>query len=98
MNLDTFIKESLRSARMGLKEANTELRRNEAGGGYQMVSGKDGEIIFDVAVTVSNADRKEGAGKINVFSLQLGGGVEASQLAETVSRIKFKVVPDSTHH
>ncbi len=95
MKLNDFIKETLVSIHTGLKNANTELRNN--GGGYNMTYGKEGEISFDIAVTVSKENKTEGGGGINVYALRIDGEVENKTLAESVSRIKFKVRPDQTH-
>jgi len=46
---------------------------------------------FDVAVTVTSEAAKEGKGGIKVAFVNIGGGVETSESASSISRIKFSV-------
>jgi hypothetical protein len=104
MELDTFIKETLMGIQKGIKEANiaiaekegTDVRTNGAMQ-YQMeqnrAGGKDGGVVFDVAVTITSEKSTEGAGKISVVGLSLGGEKNATATEQNVSRIKFKIDP-----
>jgi hypothetical protein len=48
-------------------------------------------VNFDIAVTVTESDAKEGGGKIAVFSTSIGGRLKSQNEQSTVSRISFAV-------
>jgi len=99
MDLQQFIKQTLVSVKKGVADANDEL-----GGGskskdrqhYAIYSRNDGEVVFDVAVTVSAATKKNKEGSLKVAVLEVGAGKNDHSAEETVSRIKFCVKVDST--
>lgn len=53
----------------------------------------DAGVSFDVAVTASTEADKGIKGKVSVVALELGVNDEGKNINETVSRIKFRVVP-----
>lgn len=97
MDLEKFISETLVSIKRGLRSANEALVENGEVLGRDATAafliGADGseKIYFDIAVTVSKNTKKEGAGKIKVISLGVGGNFNKTEAQEYVSRIKFSV-------
>ena len=49
------------------------------------------KVDFDIAVTVSDADKSNAAAKISVLSIGIGGAVENVSSTGTNSRIQFSV-------
>lgn len=106
MVLEEFIKETLVSISKGIHSANEELVQFE--GKKLGVDGTakfsmepfnrdktQGYIIFDVAVTVNEGTRKKGEGGIKIAVARLGGSMENVEYQESVSRIKFHVMPEA---
>jgi hypothetical protein len=48
-------------------------------------------VRFDVAVTVTGADKLEGGVKVSVLALSAGGGASTSNEKQSVSRVQFEV-------
>ena len=106
MDLQEFIKTTLVSIKNGLRDANVELAKQE---GKEL--GKDfssvfvmrptndekaqSDVVFDVAVTVSQKDDKTGGGAIKIAVANLGGEMSKSTSQENVTRIKFHISPFS---
>jgi len=91
MELQNFIQNTLVSLVNGIKEANKSLI--EKNSGFELDVGKDGEIIFDIAITVSEEAKKSGGARINVYAISAGGDKGKVNAQENVSRIKFKICP-----
>lgn len=53
----------------------------------------DAGVSFDVAVTASTENDKGIKGKVSIVALELGVNDEGKNINETVSRVKFRVVP-----
>lgn len=90
MDLEKFISETLVSVKNGLHSANETIGKDTAPTFLIGVDGSE-KIYFDIAVTVSKNTKKEGAGKIEVISLGVGGSFNKTEAQEYVSRIKFSV-------
>lgn len=93
MELQEFITSTLESISKGLQDANKNLSGSN---NYRLAFGKDGEITFDIALTVSETSDKSAGGGIKVYALSIGGEKGKSNLQENVSRIKFKIQPGKT--
>ncbi len=89
MELQEFIKNTLTSIVNGLNEANQSF----TGKANFKLDTEKGEVHFDIAITVSEEDKKSGGAGIKVYALKLGGEKEISNIQESVSRIQFKVIP-----
>lgn len=105
MELEEFIKTTLVSIKNGLHKANLEFAKQE---GKEL--GKDiaavfvmephnrdkmqGYITFDVAVTVSQENKKTGGGGLRIAIASLGGEIGDIKAQEHVSRIKFHIIPN----
>lgn len=95
MDLKNFVKQTLLEITGGLKEANHELK----GSGADFILpqqgpvGKEGTIVFDVAVTVTSEDSKTGGGGIKIAVVNLGGELKGTEKHESISRIKFSISP-----
>ncbi len=97
MDLQQFIKQTLVSVKKGVADANDELGgKGKERMHYAIYSRNDGEVVFDVAVTVSAATKKNKEGSLRVAVLEVGAGKDDTSAQETVSRIKFSVKVDST--
>ena len=97
MDLQQFIKQTLVSIKHGVADANKELDGKAAGRpSYAIYSRNDGEVVFDVAVTVSAATKKNKEGSLKVAVVTLGADKNDASAEQTVSRIKFAVKVDST--
>jgi hypothetical protein len=104
MNLQEFIKTTLVSIKSGLRDANVELAKQEGkelGNDFTSVfvmrptnnEKSQSDIVFDVAVTVSQKDDKTGGGGIKIAVASLGGEINQSNSQENVTRIKFHISP-----
>jgi hypothetical protein len=99
MDLQQFIKQTLVSVKKGVGDANDELGgkgKDKERQHYAIYSRNDGEVVFDVAVTVSAATKKNKEGSLRVAVMEVGVGKDDTSAQETVSRIKFCVKVDST--
>lgn len=106
MDLKTFVAETLCQIQQGVQEAIN--RRSEEGGEgvinphYGRYDEETKEIVekvqFDVAVTVSEGEEKEGRAGLRVLSVGLDGAAKGSKASETVSRVQFavRIVPPVT--
>ena len=93
MELQEFITNTLESIINGVKNANKNLGNNNH---YRITVGNSGEVLFDIAITVSEEAKKSGSGGIKVAVLNIGGEKEKSNIQENISRIKCKIQPDKT--
>ena len=105
MELEEFIKTTLVNIKNGLHKANLEFAKQEG-----KVLGEDiaavfvmephnrdkiqGFITFDVAVTVSQENKKTGGGSLRIAIASLGGEIGDIKSQEHVSRIKFHIIPN----
>jgi hypothetical protein len=100
MDLQNFIKQTLVSIKTGVAGANKDLGAEKGKPVYAIYSRNDGEVVFDVAVTVSAETKKNKQGSLKVAVVGVGFGAGADKkdtdAQQTVSRIKFSVKVDST--
>jgi hypothetical protein len=107
MELDEFIKNTLVSIKNGISGANQTLAKVEgkemgkdANGYFAMYpnnhKSKEGYVVFDVAVTVSQETKSSGGGGIRIAVASLSGEVSDVGSQEHVSRIKFHILPSWT--
>lgn len=103
MDLKQFVKETISQVVSGVNEINEEL--NTTTGGYvqnkvtypQPMNGfirsyirESIDVDFDVAITATESDGKNGSAGIKVASiLNIGGGVDSKTENQIVSRVKF---------
>jgi len=91
MELQEFIRATIESIINGVKEANKNLGGEN---GVRLRPGKDGEFLFDIAITVSQESKKSGGAGVKVYALNVGGEKGSSVTHENISRVKFKIEPD----
>lgn len=96
MDLQNFIKQTLVSIKTGVAAANKDLGAEKGKPVYAIYSRNDGEIVFDVAVTVSAETKKNKQGSLRVAVVGIGADKKDTDAEQTVSRIKFSVKVDST--
>ena len=104
MELQEFIAKTLVDIKTGVSEANKTLAELE---GKKMGvdahpyfaiephgrDKKEGYINFDIAVTVTQETKTTGGGGIKIAVASLGGEISDSGSQESISRIKFHVLP-----
>ena len=104
MELQEFIKNTLVSIKNGVHEANVEFAKQEGkilGNDFASIfvlepnqrEKGQGYITFDLAVTVSQESKTTGGAGIKIAVVQLGGEVDDIKSQESISRIKFHVIP-----
>jgi hypothetical protein len=100
MELDEFIKSTLVSIVKGVREANEatkpfrqeDIRDSPLFAVHRATKGDEsGKVIFDVALTVSEASTGKGGGGIKVAGVGFGAEAGKSLTAGHESRIKFQV-------
>ena len=96
MDLEDFIKTSLKSIYLGVTGSNKEIFGEELGKSESSVfvimhGDKESIVEFDIAVTAEASSKKEGKAGLKIHVAELGGGVNSSQSEQKVSRIKFRV-------
>ncbi len=107
MELEEFIKKSLTSIYVGVKEVNRELLVEKYGvdqspyllHAASWADGKnkgDGFISFDIAVSVTKGNKTTGGGKIEIHVASFGGEAEGTSAESHLSRIKFQVAISTT--
>jgi len=107
MELEEFIKTSLKSIYAGVKGANKELLAEKYGvdkspywlHAASWSDGKnkgDGFISFDIAVSVTKGRKTSGGGKIEIRVASFGGEAEGTAAESHLSRIKFQVAVSTT--
>ena len=91
MELKEFIQNAISDITTALNTSSKDMIATETGNGIP--DAHDIKITFDIAVTVSNNDTKEGSGKISVLGqyLSLGGSQKNTKDVEQVSRLTFDV-------
>ena len=99
MEIDEFVRESMLQIFKGLREAQKAI--NDQGPGAGVVNPKWGEdkdfadytskVEFDIAVSASSQKSGSGSAKLQVLSLEVGGGGEAKFEKGSVSRVAFSV-------
>lgn len=94
MELQEFIKNTLTSIVNGVNETNTTLGEQKQKFKFSMDDCK--QINFDIAVSVSEEDKKSGGAGIKVYVLKINGEKQESIKQESVSRIQFKVTLNRT--
>lgn len=92
MELDEFIKNTLVCIKNGVRNANKEFGESP----YFCIYGstKDGNIYFDIAVTVSEQKGETGGGSIKIAVVDVGGKISSENHQEQTSRIKFSITPN----
>ncbi len=90
MELKEFITKTLVDIFESVNETNDKIG---SGKKFQLRTGDD--ILFDIAITVTEGTNKEKEGGIKVYALKLGMEKSNSNFNENVSRIKFKIKPNS---
>ncbi|MBI4136393.1 MAG: hypothetical protein HY481_02515 [Candidatus Vogelbacteria bacterium] len=97
MELEEFIKKTLVGIAVGIRGANKEIGRSGDTFKIEPVSWyekrTDGCIEFDIAVAVSDEDKKGGGAGLKVLSIGIDGKREHSISNQVTSRIKFRVAP-----
>ncbi|MDM8539057.1 hypothetical protein QUF70_20080 [Desulfobacterales bacterium HSG17] len=89
MELKEFIHKSLTEIFDGIKDAN-----QDKNGAFELGKLPDGNVLFDVAITVSSELGKDGGAKLNVMGISVGGEGNTKSANEVASRIKFCVNTD----
>jgi hypothetical protein len=86
VDVKTFVSETLKQIQAGICEAIRDkvMVENDFGGVIKPVH-------FDIAVTITDENNKEGSGGLQVFGIGLAGKAATSSSASTVSRIQFEV-------
>lgn len=95
MELEKFVTNTLISIVEGVKNANGYFKKENKEAQFWLDYGKDNEVKFDIAITVSEESKKFGGGGIKVYAINIGGEKGKSDMQENISRIKFTVKPDS---
>jgi len=86
IDLKTFVKASIADITGALSESDSDE--------WILAEGApDAGVSFDVAVTASTESEKGIKGKVSVVALELGVNDEGKSINETVSRVKFRIVP-----
>lgn len=102
MELREFVSKSLVDIRNGVIDANLAIAKQEGKTlGKDMASqfaipaggSKDKDIIFDVAVVVTQENSTTGGGGIKVAVVNIGGEVKDAGKQEQTSHIKFTITP-----
>ncbi|MFB6453737.1 hypothetical protein ACE38W_00575 [Chitinophaga sp. Hz27] len=95
MDVKDFVKASLLEIFQGIAEAQKEIREKNHPGSINntdYTTRQSNNIEFDIAVTVSNSDKKEVDGKLSIASIFMAGGsLEKASDHNVVSRIKFSI-------
>lgn len=98
MELKEFIETTLINIQEGIRGANYKLAENEgkklgenASAMFVIYPKKEGNISFDIAVTISSETTENGEGGIKIAIANLGGKIGSTENKEHVSRIKFDV-------
>ena len=95
MNLDEFISTSLVSISSGIKNANIKI--NQSDPTFRILKGYDndkknqGFIDFDIAVTASSKNEKNGKAGIFIKVVEFGGTSTNTKETANISRIQFSV-------
>lgn len=92
MELDEFITKTLIDVVRGVRGANSNL--DNSSDKFQLRAGED--VSFDVAVTISEKSDTSRGGSIKIYAVNLGGEKGASNINESVTRIKFKIKPNNS--
>ncbi|MCK9581515.1 MAG: hypothetical protein M0Q92_13855 [Methanoregula sp.] len=105
MELDEFIKQTLIDIARGVHLANKEITSSKMlGEGSQAYFSIEafnrekmqGYINFDVAVTIANETGASGGTGIKIAFAHIGADINSTASLETVSRIKFSIMPFTT--
>ncbi len=95
MDLQTFVCETLCQIQAGVQDA---IKRGGAGVINPLFSRYDQDkqdivekVTFDVAVTASEGEEREGKAGLRVWSVGVGGAIKGATASETVSRVQFAV-------
>ncbi|MFB6456530.1 hypothetical protein ACE38W_14750 [Chitinophaga sp. Hz27] len=95
MDVRNFVKNSLLEIFQGINDAKKELSDKSVSGTINNTDYTEESshlIEFDIAVTVSESDKKDVDGKLSIASiLSTGGSMEKSSNHNVVSRIKFSI-------
>jgi len=91
MELQEFVASTLESIIAGIQTANKNLNGK---GSFYIDFGKNGEVLFDIAITASEESKKAGGAGLKVYALNIGGEKGSTIAQENVSRIKFKINPN----
>jgi hypothetical protein len=89
MNLEDFISETLSQIVSGIKKAQEATKNKHA-----MIvpyHSTDGNVDFDVAVTVVDGKETSGKAGISVWSIGAGVSGKSESSTSTASRIKFSI-------
>ena len=95
MELEEFISRTLISISKGIKSANKEVIFGNGPSFKLQPVHKDGYIQFDVAVTASKAKGTKGGAGIKLWAMSLSGQKEGKVSDQSVSRIKFNIMPNT---
>jgi len=94
MDLKEFVKEVILDLDTAVSEANEKTNRDVR---FRGVKESRTSLEFDIAVTVSNADKKGMGGGIRVMGIAEGGAKgEREEYSSLVSRISFSLDVSST--
>jgi hypothetical protein len=103
MELDQFIETTLVSIKKGIGSANVKIAEMEGKTLGQDIAAqfimernqdkRESCVSFDVAVTATQENAKNGGGGIKIAVVNLGGNISSADTHEHVSRIKFSVYP-----
>lgn len=95
MELEEFISKTLTSIAKGVKTANKDNGLNFVIEPTGRKEKSDGNIKFDIAVTVTKKKGRKGEIGIGILSIGLTGSKKSDVSDETVSRIKFSVATEN---
>lgn len=92
MELKEFIQNAIKDIATAINYSSNEMIESKTGNGIP--DANEINVNFDLAVTVSTNEEKEGGGKINVLGplVSIGGNKKNVKEIEQVSRITF-IVP-----
>ncbi len=89
MELGEFVSKTIENIDTALSKSNYVLSTSNSSG---QSTSSGGVIDFEILVTVSDSDSKQGGGKIKVFSMiAVGAEKETISAATQSSKIKFQI-------
>ncbi len=98
MELQKFISESIKQICLGIKDGKEEVAGKigncPVSPGFidgKQIYGKAEEICFDVAITVTEDNKLNAAGKVNIKIADGSLEKHSSEKIENISRISFKI-------
>lgn len=96
MQLDEFVRTTLSQIAKGVADAADELKEKDVVMCPRLQDGygdrKETEVVFDVALTVSDSSSGEAGGKVSVASIfGINGKITESDTRQETSRVQFSI-------